>query len=1013
MQTTRSYYPSSAYPSNVIEISDAYAAAQQPMASSSMVTLHEPEPCSDDPNRKTCSYVEASKPRGPPKAYITGLEDRLEKMEALLKRVSQFYVHLRSAWRAWCRVCLRPEADFSEELGPPVIRDSWKTEAESARLPSPHEKSSSPSAPSSRLKGSPASLRSNALPPVGVSSAIVPSSRISSRSRGTPRSDTDSSDYFSSSESEEVGELSLSRGMKRLTIRGLEPAMEPAAENSPLMDSQVRFHGKSSCFKLIEPTRKLREEHMVTLGVYSPESESGGTNRHSPASPIDVAPTRRPEFWATPPWELAFEGFQDRLASLCQTLTSEFPPPDLAGNLIKLFFTHINPQFPLFHRPTFERQWRERLQEQDPWFACLCLSLFAVASRWSDDPRVLDDGDYGVPEAERPKDEMKWQRAGWRYFNTAVDVHRDSRSLFHPPGLFEVQTMTLLGMFLRGTAFHPVGWLFISIGLRKAQDVGAHRKKVYGNKPSVEEELWKRAFWMLVLYDRIGSAALGRPCCSGEEDFDVELPLEVDDEYWEPEDPDRAFQQPEGVPSKIAAFNSYLKLTKIAAYALRTIYVLDRSKLLVSAARPRWQEVLTQLNTAMTEWVDSIPPHLQWANNFEDQLFANQSATLYTTYYLIQILIYRPFLPVSLRSLANRPPHSNMPVPCIAICVNAGKCCARILRIQIQRGLSNIPSLICAAHMCAAILLMNFWDLKWQERNYLQSGPLEDVKPPLAMAMAELLEDVSVFTEALELVKPRWRNAEMYLKDLSTSMPFSSSDSMYSGHEEEATRHSKSYEQYRPAPPPDYRAPPPPITTYPYKAPTEPSTGSPQWFDFPHVTKHPVPASLPLWPAQPTTTGTPTTWGTEAQAQSQPYFSTSHVAPTFQSSSLRDYGQFAGPNSNYVARRTSVSSFHSGSSSSLGMMTGDIHSVRLSLSPGEFTAVGLQLQETDPVSSRYGWPGASWEQHPSHTQFQANGGSISGPPAVVRAGGSRTGHPPRHADSDYTHGQVLSYTGHY
>jgi hypothetical protein len=73
-------------------------------------------------------------------------------------------------------------------------------------------------------------------------------------------------------------------------------------------------------------------------------------------------------------------------------------------------------------------------------------------------------------------------------------------------------------MFLRGTAFHPVGWLFISIGLRKAQDVGAHRKKIYGTKPSVEEELWKRAFWVLVLYDRIGSAALGRPCCSGEEE---------------------------------------------------------------------------------------------------------------------------------------------------------------------------------------------------------------------------------------------------------------------------------------------------------------------------------------------------------------------------------------------------------------------------------------------------------------------------------------------------------------
>jgi hypothetical protein len=53
--------------------------------------------------------------------------------------------------------------------------------------------------------------------------------------------------------------------------------------------------------------------------------------------------------------------------------------------------------------------------------------------------------------------------------------------------------------------------------------------------------------------------------------FDVDLPLEVDDEYWETKDPEKAFQQPPGKPSKIAGFNSYLKLTKISAYALRTI----------------------------------------------------------------------------------------------------------------------------------------------------------------------------------------------------------------------------------------------------------------------------------------------------------------------------------------------------------------------------------------------------------------------------------------------------------
>jgi hypothetical protein len=192
---------------------------------------------------------------------------------------------------------LRPESDFSEELGPIFVRDSWKTDPEPPRRLSPHETSSSPSVPSLRLKGSPSgSLRCSALPPVGVSNTINPSSGASSRSRrsaGTPRTDTDlSSDGYTSSDSEEIGELSLSRGMKRLTIRGLEPAQD----NPSLPDSQVRFHGKSSYFKLIETTRKLRDEHIHRV--------TGGDERnrssHDNATPVNTAALRRPEFWTTP-----------------------------------------------------------------------------------------------------------------------------------------------------------------------------------------------------------------------------------------------------------------------------------------------------------------------------------------------------------------------------------------------------------------------------------------------------------------------------------------------------------------------------------------------------------------------------------------------------------------------------------------------------------------------------------------------------------------------------------------
>ncbi|KAJ7901904.1 hypothetical protein B0H14DRAFT_1260083 [Mycena olivaceomarginata] len=98
-----------------------------------------------------------------------------------------------------------------------------------------------------------------------------------------------------------------------------------------------------------------------------------------------------------------------------------------------------------------------------------------------------------------------------------MGIHRVRQSMIYAATLEELQSFTLLAMFVRGTVNHSAGWIFVSLGLRKAQDVGAHRKTLYHNKPSVNDELWKRAFWCLVAYDRMGSAILGRPCALGED----------------------------------------------------------------------------------------------------------------------------------------------------------------------------------------------------------------------------------------------------------------------------------------------------------------------------------------------------------------------------------------------------------------------------------------------------------------------------------------------------------------
>lgn len=53
--------------------------------------------------------------------------------------------------------------------------------------------------------------------------------------------------------------------------------------------------------------------------------------------------------------------------------------------------------------------------------------------------------------------------------------------------------------------------------------------------------------------------------------YDLELPVECDDEYWDLSDPQTAWKQPPGSPSYVAYFNILIKLYDILGFTLRTI----------------------------------------------------------------------------------------------------------------------------------------------------------------------------------------------------------------------------------------------------------------------------------------------------------------------------------------------------------------------------------------------------------------------------------------------------------
>ncbi|KAJ7049695.1 hypothetical protein C8F01DRAFT_725599 [Mycena amicta] len=107
----------------------------------------------------------------------------------------------------------------------------------------------------------------------------------------------------------------------------------------------------------------------------------------------------------------------------------------------------------------------------------------------------------------------------------------------------------------------------------------------------------------------------------------VDYPTDVDDEYWEHPDPSKRFQQPEGKPSQVAFFVSNVKLFAILGRAEKTIYSLQRNE-----RGPAWsQSTVAELDSALNQWLDSIPEHLRWDPHRENSIFSAQSAALYAS----------------------------------------------------------------------------------------------------------------------------------------------------------------------------------------------------------------------------------------------------------------------------------------------------------------------------------------------------------------------------------------------
>ncbi|KIY72122.1 hypothetical protein CYLTODRAFT_344720 [Cylindrobasidium torrendii FP15055 ss-10] len=358
-----------------------------------------------------------------------------------------------------------------------------------------------------------------------------------------------------------------------------------------------------------------------------------------------------------------------------------FPAADLLDDLVKIFLRYFNQHFHILHGPTFVRQVAAGLHHTTPAFGSVVLAVCALASRYSDDPRVGEG-----------------HHKGWNYYTQIKAIHL-GQYLDPANLLWDLQLFPLMGLYAYSLTLPDQCFLLTAMGIRLAQARSIHRLKPSDDKPwTANDELLKRTWWLLVVLDTYVSSFGGHRRVTDYEEFDAEYPLEVDDEFWPGEplaDPERPWHQPKRTNCRVSGWVYHLKLLSIYSFAQTTIYTIRRSPYWDCIGCPDWdRNIVVELDSALNAWLDSLPDFLRW----DPHSPTADAAMLQSTLHFIQIQIHRPFL----REFASN-----------AICVTAARSCSHVLAAY-SKGwpFLTMPMAFGWALYSSIILLLNVKDGK-------------------------------------------------------------------------------------------------------------------------------------------------------------------------------------------------------------------------------------------------------------------------------------------------------------
>ncbi|CAK7896480.1 activator of stress genes 1 [[Candida] anglica] len=336
----------------------------------------------------------------------------------------------------------------------------------------------------------------------------------------------------------------------------------------------------------------------------------------------------------------------DTPSSLAREHKIILPPKEVALNLIYTTWNKACVLFRFYHRPSLLEE-VELLYSIDPSnytdrqqkFLPFMYSILATGSLFS---KSTDN---------HPTSNDSLEDDGFRYFMAA----RKLIDITNVGDIISIQTIVMMVLYLQCSARLSTCYSYIGIALRSSLKEGLHRNlSIFQNSKKnkltpIEIDTRKRLFYTIYKMDIYINSLLGLPRSIQEEEFDQELPEDLDDENITVDD--IKFSNQVGLSSSGCA-NHHTKLMLIISHIVKDLYPIKNKGNSEDRLTPEYTHArVTEIELELKTWLDNLPKELKPTDpNVSDsgkdipQRFVLANCYLHLAFLNCQIMLYRPFI---------------------------------------------------------------------------------------------------------------------------------------------------------------------------------------------------------------------------------------------------------------------------------------------------------------------------------------------------------------------------------